>query len=122
MRKAQIVVLVTLIVCMLAAVKTATSYPAPVNPTAYAQEPSRIEGVALGAPSPQSGAVYEEPTCKGQIGKACGPPASCRIVEWTYIASNGQTIKSCYCADTSKPSTERGKNARPYQECSHGTH
>ena len=122
MPKPLIVVLITLIVCTLAAIKTAASHPAPVNLTAYAQESSQMDRVATGVPNPQSGAVYEEPTCKGQIGKACGPPASCRIVEWTYIASNGQTIKSCYCADTSKRSTERGKNARPYEECSHGTH
>jgi hypothetical protein len=74
------------------------------------------------APVSNDQAPSEDPACKGQIGKACGGAGhpSCKIIEWTYIASFGGTVKGCYCAATSRGPVKEGKNTRPHPECSEG--
>lgn len=123
MRRAGGVVLFSLMVCcLLVAVKVTSAHSTQLNQSSFEETPSWDSGRAASG-NPQSTVFYDEPVCKGQIGKPCGgPKQSCQMVEVTYLASPGRLVKGCYCADMTRGPVKDGKNTLPHPVCSYGTH
>src|SRR5271165_2991920 len=106
-----VVVFTPIICCLLTAVKATPVDSTRLNLRSSGEQP--LGRAASG--DPQSTVFYDEPVCKGQIGKPCGGPGqSCQMVEVTYLASPGRLVKGCYCADMTRGPVKDGKNMLPH--------